>query len=79
MGDSADIPGEPGGDGGGTNRPPPRDLIDFYRRWLEFRGTAVALTQRVDLSAAERETVTWLILLVDRISEGDIGPAGSRG
>jgi hypothetical protein len=53
---------------------PPRDLIDFYRRWPEFREVAVALAARADLSAAQSETMRWLILLVDRIGERDIGP-----
>ena len=53
---------------------PPRDLIDFYRRWSEFRGIAVSLAARADLSAVQRETVEWLILLVDRVGERDIGP-----
>jgi hypothetical protein len=63
--------GQPGGQKGG--QAPPSDLIDFYRRWPEFRETAVVLAQRVDLSPAERETVKWLILLADRIGERDIG------
>ena len=54
----------------------PSDLIDFYRRWPEFRQTAVALAQRPELSPAERETVNWLILLADRIGDHDIGPVG---
>jgi len=67
------------GDGdtpGGRNKGQvaPSDLIDFYRRWPEFRQTAVALARRSDLSPAERETVHWLILLVDRIGEHDIKP-----
>ncbi|MBV8837259.1 MAG: hypothetical protein JO000_12025 [Alphaproteobacteria bacterium] len=49
-------------------------MIDFYRRWTEFRQIAVALAARADLSVAQRETVAWLILLVDRIGERDIGP-----
>jgi len=49
-------------------------LIDFYRRWREFREIAAALARRADLSAAERETVSWLVLLVDRIGERDVGP-----
>jgi hypothetical protein len=56
-------------------RQPPeaaRDLIDFYRRWPEFRKTALDLTEHKDLSSAERETVRWLILLVDRIGEHDL-------
>jgi hypothetical protein len=52
----------------------PRDLIDFYRRWAEFRPTAVRLVEHSDLSALERQTIYWLILLVDRISEHDVQP-----
>jgi hypothetical protein len=68
----------------GKNEPPggrkkrqvaPSDLIDFYRRWPEFRETAVALARRADLSSAERETVHWLIQLADRVGEHDIRPA----
>jgi hypothetical protein len=62
--------------GQGTGQGAPSDLIDFYRRWPEFRQTAVALARRADLSPAERETVHWLILLADRIGEHDIGPMG---
>jgi hypothetical protein len=68
-----------GGDAGRRERAKreraaPSDLIDFYRRWPEFRQTAVVLAQRLDLSRVERETVNWLILLADRIGEHDIGP-----
>ena len=63
----------PRGQGGG--RAAPRDLIDFYRRWPEFRETAVALGQRGDLSPIQRETLKWLVLLADRIGEHDIGPS----
>jgi hypothetical protein len=52
----------------------PRDLIDFYRRWPDFRPGAAALANRSDLSALERQTVQWLIQLVDRISEHDVEP-----
>jgi hypothetical protein len=52
----------------------PRDLIDFYQRWSDFRPGAAALTNRSDLSALERQTVQWLIQLVDRISEHDVEP-----
>jgi hypothetical protein len=52
----------------------PRDLIDFYRRWAEFRLTVVRLAERSDLSALERQTVHWLIELVDRIGEHDVQP-----
>jgi hypothetical protein len=50
----------------------PRDLFDFFRRWAEFRPAAVGLADRADLSASEHQTVHWLILLADRISEHDL-------
>jgi hypothetical protein len=52
----------------------PRDLIDFYRRWPDFRQTVACLADRSGLSPAERQTIHWLILLVDRISEHDLQP-----
>lgn len=52
----------------------PRDLIDFYQRWSEFRPTVVALTDRSELSLPERQIVQWLIMLADRISEHDVQP-----
>ena len=57
---------------------PPADLIDFYRRWSEFRAGAVALTKREDLPALGRQTVEWLIRLADRIGERDITPPGGH-
>jgi hypothetical protein len=53
---------------------PARDLIDFYCRWPEFRPHAMLLAGRSGLSPAERETVRWLMLLADRVSERDIRP-----
>ena len=50
----------------------PRDLIDFYRRWDNFRQTAARLADRPDLSTLERQTISWMILLVDRIGERDL-------
>jgi hypothetical protein len=68
-------PGQASGKGGsGRRRKPPRDLIDFYRRWPEFREIAVALARRGDLSTEQRETLSWLILLADRVGEQDIEP-----
>ena len=52
----------------------PRDLIDFYRRWADFRPTAIRLAEHPGLSALDRQTIHWLILLVDRISEHDLQP-----
>ena len=62
---------QPEGRGG---QPPALDLIDFYRRWPEFRPHAMLLPERSDLSPLERETVRWLILLADRVSERDVQP-----
>jgi hypothetical protein len=59
-------------------RQPPRDLIDFFKRWSEFRETAIALAQRAGLSPEERMTLDWMTLLIDRIGERDIGPLDSR-
>jgi len=56
----------------------PRDLIDFYRRWSDFRPTVAALAERSDLSRQERQTVQWLMQLADRIGERDVQPAGRR-
>jgi hypothetical protein len=79
MSSHEDPPGHADGSRRGSRRrrkKPPRDLIDFYRRWPEFREIAVALAGRADLSSAQRDTVNWLIFLVDRIGERDIGPLG---
>jgi hypothetical protein len=79
MSRHAERPRQPGENEGRSGRrrrkaPPPRDLIDFYRRWPEFREVAVALGARADLSPLQRETVSWLILLIDRLGEQDIEP-----
>ncbi|MGT2503923.1 hypothetical protein ACVOMS_30150 [Bradyrhizobium guangxiense] len=60
--------------GGRRRGKPPRDLIDFYRRWPEFRKVAVAVSGHADLSPSQRDTVNWLILLADRVGERDLGP-----
>ena len=75
---SIDGDGEPPG-GRVKGQGAPTDLIDFYRRWPEFRQTAVALARRADLSPAERETVHWLVQLADRVGDEDLRPrAGER-
>ena len=52
----------------------PRDLIDFYQRWSDFRPVIEALAERSDLSRLERQTVHWLMQLADRIGERDVQP-----
>jgi hypothetical protein len=69
--------GEPRGGRKGSQAAP-SDLIDFYRRWPEFRQTAVALAERPYLSLAERQTLRWLIHLADRVGEQDVGSADAR-
>lgn len=49
-----------------------RDLIDFYRRWPEFREVATQLSERPDLNDIQRETIWWMIQLVDRIGRHDL-------
>lgn len=53
----------------------PRDLIDFYRRWPDFRQIAVQLAENTQLSPSERQTIHWLVLLVDRVSDRDLEPS----
>jgi hypothetical protein len=62
------------GEEGEGDKKAPHDLIDFYRRWGDFRPAALRLADRPDLSVLERQTIQWLILLVDRIGERDLHP-----
>lgn len=66
------------GQGEQDGPPAPLDLIDFYRRWPEFRPMVEALASHSGLSALERQTVQWLMELADRVSEHDVEP-GQRG
>jgi hypothetical protein len=52
----------------------PRDLIDFYQRWIEFRPMVEKLVRRSNLSVSDRQTLDWLIQLADRVSEHDVEP-----
>jgi hypothetical protein len=52
----------------------PRDLIDFYQRWSDFRPMAETLASHSGLSLTERQTVHWLLQLADRVSEHDLKP-----
>jgi hypothetical protein len=57
-----------------SRRPPrpARDLADFHLRWSEFRPLAVEAKNSPEMSDPQRETLTWLIALSDRIGEGDL-------
>ncbi|MBR0846405.1 hypothetical protein JQ543_01520 [Bradyrhizobium diazoefficiens] len=50
----------------------PRDLIEFYHRWSEYRPFVTQLASRSELSSSEREVLGWLILLTDRIGKHDL-------
>jgi hypothetical protein len=50
----------------------PRDVVDFYLRWPEFRAIAAATAEHEDLGPYEREVVRWLIRLADRIGHQDL-------
>jgi hypothetical protein len=52
--------------------PPPRDLVDFYLRWPEFRAIAAHVAKRRCMSHAEREVLTWLVQLADRVGPRDL-------
>jgi predicted protein tyrosine phosphatase len=52
----------------------PRDLIDFYQRWPDFRPMVEALANHSGLSVSERQAVHWLKQLADRVSEHDVQP-----
>lgn len=52
--------------------PPPRDLSDFHLRWPEFRAIAARVAERRCMSASEREVMTWLLRLADRVGPRDI-------
>ena len=49
-----------------------RDLADFHLRWFEFRACAVEASASTALAMQEREVVTWLIRMADRIGDRDL-------
>lgn len=48
------------------------DLVDFYRRWPAMRDQANALVDRPDLGRDEREMLTWMIRVIDRVGPSDL-------
>ncbi|MGL4237809.1 hypothetical protein, partial [Tabrizicola sp.] len=51
---------------------PVRDVADFHLRWPEFRATALEIADLDTLSAAQKETLRWLVRLADRVGAGDL-------
>lgn len=49
-----------------------RDLVEFYRRWPEFRGDVAGLLTNDELTSAQRETLAWMVALLDRIGDHDL-------
>lgn len=51
---------------------PITDLLDFYDQWPNLRGPMNALSRDDSLSDELRETLSWLILLADRVGPADL-------
>ena len=49
-----------------------RDVADFHLHWPEFRPIADHLARSRSLSAAEADTLAWMIELLDRIGPKDL-------
>jgi hypothetical protein len=49
-----------------------RDLADFHLRWREFRPEMIDLARSQDLTPVQRETLTWLVQLADRVGGRDL-------
>ena len=49
-----------------------RDVADFHLHWPEFRPIADRLAHSRGLSAAEADTLAWMIELLDRIGPQDL-------
>jgi hypothetical protein len=49
-----------------------RDVADFHSRWHEFRALAHGLAQSKRLTAAEADTLGWMIAVLDRIGPKDL-------
>ena len=51
---------------------PVQDLADFYISWPQLRRHCVSVLERDDLSKEERDVLTWLQVLADRIGPDDL-------
>ena len=51
---------------------PVQDVADFYMRWPSLRVHMASILDRSDLREEEREVLTWLQVLADRIGPADL-------
>lgn len=51
-----------------------RDVADFHLHWAEFRPLADRIAHNPTLTAAEADTLAWMIELLDRIGPQDVNP-----
>ena len=51
---------------------PITDLLDFYDRWPALRASMMSLSEGRQLSEQDSETLSWLILLADRVGPADL-------
>lgn len=51
---------------------PVQDLADFYISWPQLRCHCASILERPDLSKDERDVLTWLQALADRIGPEDL-------
>jgi hypothetical protein len=49
-----------------------RDVADFQSRWGEFRPNAASALRNPTLTAAELDTLGWMIEVMDRIAPRDV-------
>lgn len=52
------------------------DLVEFLKCWAEFRDRMVELSSQDDLSDQDREVLTVMIFIVDRVQPRDLADDG---
>lgn len=50
----------------------PEDLPDMHMRWPQLRDHVVAIAEKPELCATERELINWMVKLGDRVGRRDI-------
>ena len=49
----------------------PEDLADLHVRWPQLRCHIVAIAEKPELCATERELINWMVKLGDRVGRRD--------